>query len=495
MSTSHLSGPLYSTNGFYGPIYTYATLPAASSVSAGTQFWTYDKGPVISNGYNWVSLVSSSANTPIGVFGTSMLDYSSGSNKGKNIFEYPVASWTPAQAGNATSVWENSSLYTKYSSSTLKIGNSAAGTAPTWGKTIALPATYDFSDTDGFTFWVYVDGPLATSGSILTQVLIAFGTTSLANSSYCNMLGAAGGAWHRGWNNVRLNKADFASILAGTGVDWTAVSAMQIRFTAGANYPGAAYIYFDSMFFGSRFINKKTPIVLTTDDSSNDAIEIINMANSYGLPMTQFVIPDYIGVLPGYQTLPILRKLQAQGNAMCVHDLNGSSDSPWLPGTTYNNSGGGIFARLATQRQWFIDNGLTQNGQHNYAAYPGGAFTQDLINYAKSAGFKGIRAVLGTQRPADNVYEESTGFIKYEACLDGGSADPFKIVGVNATSTAPTELATAISKGAAYITFMHTFTENSRANWDTFLIAVQTAVNNGTAEAMTFPEYCSRYCS
>ena len=55
MGTTHFSGPVYSANGFYGPTYTYATLPSASSVNAGTQFWTSDQGMVVSNGSSWVS--------------------------------------------------------------------------------------------------------------------------------------------------------------------------------------------------------------------------------------------------------------------------------------------------------------------------------------------------------------------------------------------------------------------------------------------------------
>jgi hypothetical protein len=62
MGTTHFSGPVYSANGFYGPTYTYATLPTASSVSAGTQLWTSDKGMQISNGISWAAVSSSAQN-------------------------------------------------------------------------------------------------------------------------------------------------------------------------------------------------------------------------------------------------------------------------------------------------------------------------------------------------------------------------------------------------------------------------------------------------
>ena len=57
MAGSHFTGPVYSQKGFYGPTYTYATLPAASSVNPGTSYWTTDQGWYTSNGVSWVAAV------------------------------------------------------------------------------------------------------------------------------------------------------------------------------------------------------------------------------------------------------------------------------------------------------------------------------------------------------------------------------------------------------------------------------------------------------
>ena len=51
-----VTGSIYAGQGVYTPTYTYATLPAASSVAAGTQFWTSDQGMVVSNGTSWKSV-------------------------------------------------------------------------------------------------------------------------------------------------------------------------------------------------------------------------------------------------------------------------------------------------------------------------------------------------------------------------------------------------------------------------------------------------------
>ena len=49
-----VTGQIYAGQGVYTPTYTYATLPAASSVAAGTQLWTSDQGMVVSNGSSWI---------------------------------------------------------------------------------------------------------------------------------------------------------------------------------------------------------------------------------------------------------------------------------------------------------------------------------------------------------------------------------------------------------------------------------------------------------
>ena len=51
-----VTGSIYAGQGVYTPTYTYATLPAASSVNAGTQLWTSDQGMFVSNGTSWKSV-------------------------------------------------------------------------------------------------------------------------------------------------------------------------------------------------------------------------------------------------------------------------------------------------------------------------------------------------------------------------------------------------------------------------------------------------------
>lgn len=68
-TTQHnFTGAVYAAKGVSSPTYTYATLPAASSVAAGTQFWTSDQGVFVSNGSIWqaistANVIISSSNT------------------------------------------------------------------------------------------------------------------------------------------------------------------------------------------------------------------------------------------------------------------------------------------------------------------------------------------------------------------------------------------------------------------------------------------------
>ena len=66
-----VTGSIYAGQGVYTPTYTYATLPAASSVNAGTQLWTSDQGMVVSNGTSWQS-VAGSKNSPARVVSPSI---------------------------------------------------------------------------------------------------------------------------------------------------------------------------------------------------------------------------------------------------------------------------------------------------------------------------------------------------------------------------------------------------------------------------------------
>lgn len=396
--------------------------------------------------------------------------------------------WVLNNGPAASSVWETSSAFLKYGTLALKLGSTVAGASGQTGYKQVLPLTYNFTSTDNFTLWVYCDSEIVSIGhGVDTQILIAFGDANFANSSYCNACGVAGGGWRKGWNNVTLTKADFSSVLSGSGVDWGAVKGLQIRFIPGANYPGNAFLYLDSFFVGGRLASGKTPVVICSDDTVLEAQSLANIAGSRGFPLSVFaisgVIDDHVAY-PGSLTLTQLKDMYNAGHDIYAHGFGGSSDSGWLADPT----------QMGATRQWLIDKGFVRNECFNYGAYPGGAYTDSLIAAAKGYGFKGMRSVAGTTRSA--TYDGTTQNVLYEAIGSGGYSDAFKISGHQPgnSTAALAQVDIAIAKRTAYLSYTHRFSDiTNQSNWESYMDGLASRVARGAIEVMTFGDFCRSY--
>jgi peptidoglycan/xylan/chitin deacetylase (PgdA/CDA1 family) len=396
-----------------------------------------------------------------------------------------AANWQPSQNGSNIPIFESSTAFTKYGDVALKQGN-IAGASTVHGKYKDLALTHDLTNVDGFTFWVYCDGPLGNSGgSVGSQVMFAVGDAAMANSSWCNILGVAGGSWRRGWNNVRITKSDLSNVLTGTGVNWASVKRIQIRFTPNATYTGNS-LYITDLFVGGFANNKKAPVVLTFDDSHEESVALINIANSFGIPCTNFVMPDYVddhATRTTYQTIAQIRQLYAQGNAICGHHqaVNAFVDTPSLMGSV---------------SAWLRGNGFTRDDMHLYLSYPNGAFNQSVIDIAKSIGIKGARSIIGINRNDATGLEESVSSIGIEPVANGGIADPYKINSPTYTnaSTALAYVDRAIAAQAGVVFYGHTFADGiTQAEMYTLCVGLKTRMAAGTIECMTFPQFCQAY--
>lgn len=396
-----------------------------------------------------------------------------------------AAGWQPAQNGSNSPIWESSPAFTKYGDIALKQGN-IPGASTTHGKFKDLALTHDLTNVDGFTFWVYCDGPLGNSGGAVgSQVLFAVGDALMANSSFCNILGVAGGSWRRGWNNVRVTKSDISSVLTGTGVNWASVKRLQIRFTPNATYTGNSF-YTTDLFVGGFAKNKKAPVVLTFDDSHEESTALINIANSFGIPCTSFVMPDYVDDHANrltYQTIAQLRQLYAQGNAICGHNqgVNAFAVTPTLMGET---------------SEWLRNNGFTRDDCHLYLSYPNGTFNQVAIDYAKSIGIRGARSIIGLNRNDAAGTEEAVSSIGIEPVANGGIADPFKINSPTYANAAAAlaYVDRAIAAQAGIVFYGHTFADGiTQAEMYTLCAGLKTRMAAGTIECMTFPQFCQMY--
>jgi peptidoglycan/xylan/chitin deacetylase (PgdA/CDA1 family) len=376
-------------------------------------------------------------------------------------------------------------LFTKFNTATIKQGN-IAGVSTVHGKYKDLQNTYDLSGVDGFSLWVYCDGPLANSGSSVgSSVLLALGDATMANASGCNICGVGGGSFRRGWNNIRVTKTDFTIQIGGTAhVNWSTVKRAQIRFTPDASYTGNPF-YIDSLFVGGFAENKKAPVVVTFDDSNEESILLTRIMNSYGIPTTSFVIKDFIDshqTQPGYQTLEQLKEIYDRGNAICVHG-NVTNEFVVSP------------EKMRENRQWLIDNGFVREQGYNYLSYPNGTFNDTTIDSAIKYGFLGCRSISGLNRNDASNTHESISNNDLENIVNGGIANAYKI-NSSRPANAAAALATvdkAIARQSAAIFYWHTLAELSQAEAAIFAAGIKTRIDAGTVDAMTFPSFVQKY--
>lgn len=396
-----------------------------------------------------------------------------------------AAGWQPSQNGSNLPVWESSTEFLKFGDISLKQSN-IPGASTVHGKYKDLALTHDLTNVDGFTFWVYCDGPLGNSGGpVGSQVFFAVGDAAMANSSWCNILGVSGGSWRRGWNNVRITKSDLSNVLTGTGVNWASVKRLQIRFTPNSTYTGNSF-YISDLFVGGFAQNKKAPIVLTFDDSHEESVALINIANSFGIPCTNFVMPNYVDDHANrstYQTLAQIRQIYHSGNAICGHhqDVRAFAENPGLMGSVTD---------------WLRANSFVRDDMHRYLSYPNGVFNQPAIDFAKKIGILGARSIIGISRNDAQNTEEAVSSIGIEPIANGGIADPYKI---NSPSYANAAAALAyvdraIAAQAGVVFYGHTFSDGiTQSEMYTLCAGLKSRIAAGTIECLTFPAFCQKY--
>lgn len=400
-----------------------------------------------------------------------------------------LTGWAPQSNGSNTPVFDNvtTGFTPRNGSIGLRLGNTTAGVSTPHGKTKTFPSM-DLTNTDIVSIWVYCSGDMVTTGnnaSTWGTVLVALGDSAAANISACNALGAAGGGWHRGWNNITLRKADFVTVLAGAGVNWASVGYIQIRFTPAAPNAGVVF-WIDSIFFGGQIPRKKLPIVITLDDSTEEGVEMARIMNAHGIPVSYFIMRNEVqnhGTFTGYATPSQVISLYNAGNDIGIHAsaVNGFVVDP---------------AEMKLCSDYIASLGCTRNGCHLYGSYPNGGANQATIDLARSYGLRGLRGVKSTPRNDAVGVESATAFVGYESIMNGGIADPFRINGDAPTTSAAaiTAISDAAVKKAAYISYHHTYADiTNKANWVAYATHIKSLVDAGTHEALTFSQFNELY--
>lgn len=274
--------------------------------------------------------------------------------------------------------------------------------------------------------------------------------------------------------------------MSGTGVPWGDVQYMQIRHDPNANYSGQLFTIND-IYFGSAIYNNKLPIVVTMDDANEDGIEIAQIFNSFGIPVSFNIMRaeavDH-ATFPGFATARQINDLYEAGNDIGIHasQVNGFNKTP---------------AEMLLCSNYIKANGWTRNDCHLYGAYPNGSYSQASIEFAISYGLKGLRSLRSVARNNTDGVESATALVEYESIANGGIADPFRInsVPMDVAATADTQMTTAAAKRAAYICYIHNYAGSPKAEVLAFAQSVATKIAAGTHVAMTFSEFCKTYDS
>ena len=394
--------------------------------------------------------------------------------------------YTPAIAGGTSPIFDNASSFSKYGNKTMRIGESASGDTTMFARKINRTNSIDLTQINTFSFWVYVDGDLVenlVNSSGFGSVSFIIGDLNFANSKLANILGTSGGSWHKGWNNITVLKTEFSITVSGA-FDWSNAQSFQIRIDTASSNIGTLF-HLDSFFIGG---NKpiKTPVCITLDDSTKDSYDMVKIMNKYGIKVSSFVIPDFVGnhiAYPSYMTIEMIEDLYASGNHIGFHHQN--SDAFAINKTL-----------IKTTSDWVKNNGFIRDYGYLYGSYPNGSYNQDSIDYAKSIGILGLRSLSGIARDDSRGREATTGLIHYESLMNGGIADIYRINSTKPTSTSDftSKLNTAISKGGGLLTYHHLFSEFvSKAEWETLAKYLKTKIDDGTIECLTFPQFCKKY--
>ena len=414
------------------------------------------------------------------IFGNDFYDISN------EIDFFKSTAWQTQINGGTTPIFDNISTFNRFRNISLRIGESSVGDTSMFAKKINLSSICDLSSIDIISLWVYVDGDLVadlSSASSYGSVLLIVGDLNFANAKGSNILGVGGGSWHKGWNNITLNKSDFQINIAGS-LNWNSIQSFQIRIDASTNNIGTLF-HFDSIFAGG-VNNYKIPVCITLDDSQKDSYEMSIIMNQYGIPTSLFVISDFVDnhvIYPNYLTKNQLQKLYQNGNHIGMHNQN-------LNAFALNKE------LMLSESSWLKDNGFTRDDGHLYGSYPNGSYNQESIDYAQSIGIKAIRSLTGINRDNYQGREATTGLIHYESIANGGIADKFRINSSKPTSLSDftTKLNSAISKRAAYLTYHHLFSEfTSKSEWVLLAQYLRSKINDGTIECLTFPKFVKKY--
>jgi len=234
-------------------------------------------------------------------------------------------------------------------------------------KVFATPQ--DFSATDRFYLWTYWPNGNAAGSRLI--VYLSSDAGSFANVSYVVFDANTTGWQETGWNLWEFLKADFRSERGN--LDWGSIKTIMFKLHT---ISATDSVNVDSLFVGG---SSRAKLIMSMDDGALSQFEATKIANSFGIPVTLYVIPNLINTTNA-MTLDQLRFFYAGGNDLGVHhenDLTALADNGQVA--------------LMESRKWLMDNGFTRSA--DMLAWPMGRYNDRTIEAAKMAGIVSARGV------------------------------------------------------------------------------------------------------
>jgi len=188
-------------------------------------------------------------------------------------------------------------------------------------------------------------------------------------------------------------------------------------------------------------------VAVTFDDGNAGMSPLVPTANSYGVPFTSFIIPEFIDQGLSMTTANLATIASNPLNAICGHNDN----TLWDDTVDYG------MAEVANTVAWLKARGY----EWQYYAYPGGGFNSDVWNVMQANGIVFARTLRGISYTAGPPTQYASR-VSYEGISTQVDEVP-DLYQVNASplnnsmtlAQSKTALDTAIKKGESIIFYGH----------------------------------------
>lgn len=344
---------------------------------------------------------------------------------------------------------------------------------------------WDCSDSDLWTLsclWDEIPSrwKVGTNGAIELTISSDATPGTFTNFKLITLLnGTVTGLVTYGKNAMSWSNSDWTG--SGGTINYASIKNVRLRFNTSS---ATDSITFTGLWNG----RKSNPMVsVSFDDANAGDVAAAATANSYGVPFTSFIIPEFIG----------------QGSSMTQADLDTISANPlnaicghndaklWDDTDDYG------MAEVGNTVAWLKERGY----EWQYYAYPGGGFSPDVWDVMRAHGILFGRTLRGISYDAGppTQYASRVSYEGISTQVDG-IPDPLQ---VNASplnnsmtlATSKAALDTAIKKGESIIYYGHKLgavTDSLTyvtSDFDALMAYIGQKQDEGLIEAVNIPEF------